>query len=130
MFSEGLAGVRIDGRYGFIDEAGTLVIAPRFDLVGSFHLGLAEILIGDATGVIDRSGKVVLEPRFARAIPFTKDLILAQEGRSRRRAASQPDRGILHRLRVWVVLVALRMVDQAAVHGPRVRQSPRLDMGE
>ena len=72
IFSEGLAGVRIEGLYGFIDEAGTVVIPPRFDLVGAFHLGLAEVLVGDQTGVIDRSGKMVLEPRFARAIRTAK----------------------------------------------------------
>ena len=80
MFSEGLAGVRIDGRWGFIDETGATVIAPRFDLVGAFHRGRAEVLVGNRAGVIDRQGNVVLEPTFAAAIPLTEDLVLAREG--------------------------------------------------
>jgi hypothetical protein len=80
IFGEGLAGVRINGRWGFIDEAGAVVIAPRFDLVGTFYQGLAEVLVGNKVGVIDRQGNIVLAPQFARAIPFTKDVVLAREG--------------------------------------------------
>ncbi|MDB5599895.1 MAG: hypothetical protein JWN71_1939 [Xanthobacteraceae bacterium] len=79
-FSEGLAAVSIDGRYGYIDARGEIVIAPKFDLAGEFYQGLAEILVGDKTGVIDRKGDIVVPPIFQRAIPLTKDVILASEG--------------------------------------------------
>jgi len=74
-FSEGLAGVQIGGRYGFIDEHGQFVIEPKFDLVGDFFQGLAEVAIGDKVGVINRQGEQVLKPQFTRAIPFTKDVV-------------------------------------------------------
>ena len=79
-FSEGLAAVRIGGRYGFIDERGEVVIKPRFDLAGEFAHGLAEILIGDKTGIINRQGEVVVQPMFQRAIPLTSTVIVAVEG--------------------------------------------------
>jgi WG containing repeat len=79
-FSEGLAAVRIKGRYGFIDTSGTVVVEPRFDLVGDYDLGLAEVLVENKAGVIDRQGHFVVEPQFARAIPFTKDVLLVSDG--------------------------------------------------
>lgn len=79
-FSEGLAAVRFEGRYGYIDERGEMVIAPQYDLASGFYQGLAEVLIGDKTGVIDRAGRFVLPPRLGRSIPFTTEVVIAQEG--------------------------------------------------
>lgn len=80
-FGEGMAGVRVKGRYGFIDENGKIVVEPRYDLVGSFHLGLAEVLIGHQTGIIDRKGQMVVAPQFASIKVFTKDVLLARPGK-------------------------------------------------
>jgi bifunctional DNA-binding transcriptional regulator/antitoxin component of YhaV-PrlF toxin-antitoxin module len=79
-FSEGLAAVRVEGSFGYIDERGEIVIEPRFDLAGDFYQGLAEILVRNKTGVINRKGEIVVPPTFRRAIPFTKEIILAAEG--------------------------------------------------
>jgi hypothetical protein len=79
-FSEGLAAVRIDGRFGYIDRDGRLAIEPRFDFAGAFHQGLAEIALDGHAGVIDRSGAVVVTPRFRRAVPLTRNVIIASEG--------------------------------------------------
>ena len=79
-FSEGLAAVSADGRFGYIDSNGKIVIKPAFDLAGPFTNGLAEVLIGRQVGVIDRSGKIKVPPQFGRALPFTKDILLVQEG--------------------------------------------------
>ncbi|MCL6590461.1 MAG: WG repeat-containing protein [Firmicutes bacterium] len=43
-FSEGLAAVKITGKWGFIDTKGNVVITPSFDKVGSFSEGLAVIV--------------------------------------------------------------------------------------
>jgi hypothetical protein len=82
-FSEGLAAVVVHGKFGYIDGSGTFVIMPVFDFAGEFREGHAEILIGDKAGVIDRSGRIIVPPMFARAVPWTKDVILAMEGTSR-----------------------------------------------
>lgn len=78
-FSEGLAAVSLKGRFGYIDGRGEIVIEPKFDLAGNFHQGLAEVLIGDKTGVIDRTGEIVVPPMFQRAVPWTKNVIIAVE---------------------------------------------------
>lgn len=43
QFSEGLAAVRKDGKWGFIDEDGKTVIPFQYDLAGGFHEGLAVV---------------------------------------------------------------------------------------
>lgn len=62
-FSEGRARIRRDGRWGFIDRAGTVVIPPRFDRAWDFHDGLARVRFADGqTGYVTRDGTVVWPP--------------------------------------------------------------------
>ena len=42
-FSEGFAPVMQDGKWGFIDRSGRLVIAPQYDRVLPFAEGLAQV---------------------------------------------------------------------------------------
>jgi hypothetical protein len=77
-FSEGLAAVRIEGRYGFIDMTGKIVIAPRFQDAGDFTGEYAQIRLDDAAGIINRSGEVVVSPRFKRIFPFNGDTFIAE----------------------------------------------------
>lgn len=79
LFSAGLATVRVEGKYGYIDRTGEMVITPRFDLAGRFDEGLAEVFVGPLAGVIDRSGKFVVEPRFGRVYRFTSDTLLVTD---------------------------------------------------
>jgi hypothetical protein len=79
-FSEGMAAVSIDGLFGYIDHRGEVVISPQFDLAGDFYQGWAEVVVGRKAGIINRKGEFVVAPMFRRAIPFTKDVILAGEG--------------------------------------------------
>lgn len=79
-FSEGLAVVSIEGRFGYIDARGEVAIPPQFELAGEFYQGLAEVLVGDKVGVIDRNGRFVVQPQFKRAVPITKEVVLATEG--------------------------------------------------
>jgi hypothetical protein len=78
-FSEGLAAVRIEGQYGFIDTTGKIVIAPRFQNAGPFVGNYAEIQMQGAIGIINRSGELVVAPGvFAWIIPFHGDTFIAK----------------------------------------------------
>ena len=78
-FHFGLAAVRIEGRWGFIDTSGTLVIPAQFKAVGDFHSTQAEAATDDGVGVVDRNGKFVIPPKFDRAVPFDDKTALVQE---------------------------------------------------
>ena len=60
--------MKVGGKWGYIDRAGTTVIKPQFDSAENFHRGLAAVLIGEPIagkgkwGYIDRSGRYVLGP--------------------------------------------------------------------
>jgi hypothetical protein len=42
-FIEGLAAVKVNGKWGYIDKTGEFVINPTFDLVNDFYEGLAQV---------------------------------------------------------------------------------------
>ncbi len=77
-FREGLAAVRIDGRYGYINPRGEIVIAPRFQAASPFSGGYAEVRIDNASGAIDRTGKLVVPARFSRLIHFANGTFIAE----------------------------------------------------
>lgn len=87
-FSEGLAAVRIEGRYGFIDATGKVVIEARFQNAGFFTGEYAEIRMDNASGIINRSGELVVSPQFRRIIPFVGDAFIAQPFLNEQRQAS------------------------------------------
>ena len=59
-FSEGLAAVRLNGKYGFIDKTGAVIIPIQYDNVYSFIEGLSNVRLKDKWGFIDKTGKVVI----------------------------------------------------------------------
>lgn len=86
-FSEDLAAVRTNGRFGYIDKRGTIIIPPRFNAAGEFKGGYAEVRIDGASAVIDRRGRVVISAQFERILPFTGTTFIAQPiGRSPHRS--------------------------------------------
>ena len=63
-YSEGLAWVRLNGKYGFIDKSGTLVIPCMYDYADSFHDGLAWVGLNGKDGFIDKSGTEVIPCKY------------------------------------------------------------------
>jgi len=73
-FYEGLARVVLDGRHGYIDTAGNMVLEiPGDRTSGSFSQGLAAVKAGDKFGYIDTKGTMVIAPRFDDAKEFVAD---------------------------------------------------------
>jgi len=77
-FHNGLAEVEINGKYGFIDESGEIVIEPKFDYVASFHRGLARVGMNGKYGFIDESGEIVIKPKFDEVSDFDEDISLSK----------------------------------------------------
>lgn len=53
-----------DGRFGYIDENGSVVIKPQFNDAKPFHEGLARVKIGAKWGFINRAGNLAILPQF------------------------------------------------------------------
>jgi len=58
----GLAPVRRDGKWGYVDAKGAEVIAPTYEKAEPFFAGgeVAKVTLGGKMGLIDKTGKVVL----------------------------------------------------------------------
>jgi uncharacterized membrane-anchored protein YhcB (DUF1043 family) len=59
-FSEGFAAVGIDGKWGFIDRTGSVVVPIIYDGIVSFRDGFAAVCIDGKWGFVDTTGSVVV----------------------------------------------------------------------
>ena len=73
-YSEGLAWVRLNGKYGFIDKSGTEVIPCKYDWAFSFSEGLASVKLNGKYGFIDKSGTLVIPCMYDYAVSFSEGL--------------------------------------------------------
>ena len=51
-----------NGKWGFIDKTGKIIINPQFDEVDFFSEGLCAVKIGNKWGYIDKKGKYAWNP--------------------------------------------------------------------
>ena len=54
-------------RFGFVDRAGAVVVAPQYEDAAPFSEGFAAVKRDGRTGFIDRAGKVAIPFRYMRA---------------------------------------------------------------
>lgn len=73
-FSEGLAAVKVNRLYGYVNESGELKISPQYDDAGTFSGGLAWVRKALGYGYIDASGQTVIAPTFEGASDFSEGL--------------------------------------------------------
>ena len=59
-FSEGLASVKKNGKWGYIDHAGNVVIPYQFEEAFDFDNGFAVVKMKGKQGVINRTGEIVV----------------------------------------------------------------------
>ena len=63
-----------DGKVGFINNTGKIIIKPQFDDGWGFDEGLAPVRIGEDWGYIDETGKVIIKPQFFQASNFSEGI--------------------------------------------------------
>jgi formylglycine-generating enzyme required for sulfatase activity/serine/threonine protein kinase len=79
-FHEGLAAVKKNGLYGFIDRSGSAVIPPKLLLfIRGFHEGLLCVQDGDKWGFRDRSGRLVIPATWEMVEMFKEGLASVQQ---------------------------------------------------
>ena len=74
VFSYGLAAVKIDGKWGYINKKGELVINAVFDTAGHFFSENSAIVVYDEKwGVIDQTGQFTVSPKYSLPIVYYPD---------------------------------------------------------
>lgn len=63
-FTEGLGRVKMNGKYGFVDKTGKLVIAAKYDAAMEFNGGFAAVILDGKSFFIDRKGIDVFKKTF------------------------------------------------------------------
>jgi WG containing repeat len=113
-FSEGMAGVAVERKYGFINRAGEMVIAPRFRVregprhpnliisAGRFSEGLACVNVYETGmyGYINKKGEFVIPAKYTRAQEFSEGLAWVVEGG---RSGVKPKVGWIDQSGRWAV---------------------------
>ncbi len=76
FFSEGLCAVAKDGKWGYINSKGDVVIDFQFDDCGDFYEGLAYMEQDGKYGFIDKMGKIVIKSQFKEARNFHEGIAM------------------------------------------------------
>jgi hypothetical protein len=74
--TEGLRGIKRDGKFGFVDDRGRLRIANRYEDIGEFHNGLAPIKLLGKWGFINPADQIVIQPTFDAAENFQQSSVI------------------------------------------------------
>lgn len=65
-----LAAVKLDGKWGFIDNTGNIKIAPQYEDAKSFRNNLAAVKLDGLWGYVDSDGVIAIAPTFSEANSF------------------------------------------------------------
>jgi hypothetical protein len=77
--NEGLYGALIDGKYGFVDKAGKLRIANRYDSIGKYAEGVAPIQIENKWGYLDKNDRIAIQPQFDEVGEFFRGIAIVKK---------------------------------------------------
>jgi len=78
--SGGLFQIVRQGRWGYMDRTGKVVVAPKFANTGEFSEGLGAVQVGDKWGYVDGTGSMVIKPQFDECGNFSEGLAAVQVG--------------------------------------------------
>ena len=72
IYSEGKAAVKQNGKWGFIDKNGELIVAHIFDEAAGFKEGVARVKNDEGWGYIDDKGEVIVPCEYYGAMDFSE----------------------------------------------------------
>ena len=70
-FSEGLAKIKSNNKWSYINHIGEIIIAPQFSKVDDFKENLAPVRKWNIWGYVNRSGKIVIPFQYNEVNKFT-----------------------------------------------------------
>lgn len=82
-FTDGLARIRQNGKYGFIDNTGKLIITPKYESAEAFAEGFAAVMLNGKVFYIDKKGTDVFKKTFTKGFLFAEGLaiVVNEEGK-------------------------------------------------
>ena len=63
-FRHGVAVVRMNGKWGVINQKGIEVIPPKYDKIHSFQNGFAKVQVTGLHGLVNLEGKLIVDPAY------------------------------------------------------------------
>ena len=67
--------IRVDGKFGYMDRAGKIVVAPQFQRAWDFHDGIAQVdSATEGHGIMDAAGKAIFSHQFSWIGDFSEGL--------------------------------------------------------
>lgn len=79
-YRENLIAVKLDGKFGFVDRQGQLIIANRYDDIQLFSEGLAPYKLNGKWGFLNSSEELVIQPVFDEVLPFRNGVTAVRDG--------------------------------------------------
>lgn len=79
---EGLLAIRNNGKWGYINNRGDLVIATKYDSCDVFKHGFARVRMGNKWGIIDRTGTQIIESKYESIFPGENGIFIFYENGS------------------------------------------------
>src|SRR5208283_3536025 len=73
--------VQKNGKWGFINRAGKIIIIPQYTNAGVFSEGLAAVSIHGKYGYINQQGRFAIKPQFTKAGKFSNGLAFVKFNR-------------------------------------------------
>lgn len=69
-FREGMGRIQEDGKFGFVDSTGKVLIAPKFQMAHEFKEGFAVVMENNGCGYIDKIGQQVISTIYSHCDDF------------------------------------------------------------
>ncbi len=93
---ESLYPIQVNGKWGFIDREGTVVIRPQFDWnrVSMPEDGIMIIDLGERFGILNQKGEILFEPQFDRIPVFQGNVCWVQKNEKW---------GLIDRSGTWII---------------------------
>lgn len=73
LVTKKLISKKFNGKYGYINQDGKLVIPYKYDYGWDFREGLALVILNKKSGFIDKTGKIVIPLEYDHALHFFSD---------------------------------------------------------
>lgn len=73
-FEANLFLINLDGKYGYMNNKGKMIIPPQYDDGFDFDEGVATVQINDKWGVINIKGEIIIPAKYAEPVRFSEKL--------------------------------------------------------